>query len=107
MISFFKKSSNYYFAVEHSKSLKDKEIKNLSWLLSNATLIREKKLSEIYSQLQMGAQYGMNTLEQCLNDLYAQGLISKEEALGKASNPKAIKIAERIVFFILISLSCI
>ena len=48
MISFFKKSSNYYFAVEHSKSLKDKEIKNLSWLLSNATLIREKKLKGLY-----------------------------------------------------------
>ena len=50
-------------------------------------LIREKKVSEIYSQLQMGSQYGMSTLEQCLNDLYANGLISQEAALGKASNP--------------------
>ena len=40
----------------------------------------------------MGSQYGMSTLEQCLNNLYAQGLISQEEALGKASNPKAIKV---------------
>ena len=55
-------------------------------------LIREKKVSEIYSQLQTGSQYGMNTLEQSLNNLYEEGLISKEEALGKASNPKAIKI---------------
>ena len=54
-------------------------------------LIREKKVSEIYSQLQMGSQYGMSTLEQCLNDLYSKGLISQEEALGKASNQKAIK----------------
>ena len=54
-------------------------------------LIREKKVSEIYSQLQTGSQYGMNTLEQCLNNLYADGLITQEEALGKASNPKAIK----------------
>ena len=54
-------------------------------------LIREKKVSEIYSQLQMGSQHGMSTLEQCLNNLYSQGLISQEEALGKASNPKAIK----------------
>ena len=46
-------------------------------------LIREKKV-EIYSQLQTGSQYGMNTLEQCLNNLYADGLIS-QEALGKAS----------------------
>ena len=51
----------------------------------------QKKVSEIYSQLQTGSQYGMNTLEQCLNNLYAEGLITQEEALGKASNPKAIK----------------
>ena len=55
-------------------------------------LIREKKVSEIYSQLQTGSQYGMNTLEQCLNKLYSDGLITQEEALGKASNPKAIKV---------------
>ncbi len=40
----------------------------------------------------MGSQHGMSTLEQCLNDLYKQGLISREEALGRASNPKAINI---------------
>ena len=55
-------------------------------------LIREKKISEIYSQLQMGKQYGMSTLEQCLNNLYSEGLISQEEALGKASNTKALKL---------------
>ena len=54
-------------------------------------LIREKKVNEIYSQLQAGSKYGMNTLEQCLNNLYSEGLISQEEALGKAANPKAIK----------------
>ena len=45
----------------------------------------------IYSQLQSGSKYGMNTLEQCLNDLFAEGLITQEEALGKASNLKALK----------------
>ena len=40
----------------------------------------------------MGSQYGMNTLEQCLSDLYNQNLITKEEALGKASNPKGLKL---------------
>ena len=53
-------------------------------------LIREKKVSQIYSQLQTGSQDGMNTLEQCLNKLYEDGLITREEALGKASNKKAI-----------------
>ena len=55
-------------------------------------LIREKKISEIYSQLQTGSQQGMNTLEQCLNNLYSEGLITEEEAFSKASNKKAIKI---------------
>ena len=55
-------------------------------------LIREKKISEIYSQLQTGSQVGMNTLEQSLNKLYSEGLISEEEAISKASNKKAIKI---------------
>ncbi len=55
-------------------------------------LIREKKVSQIYSQLQTGSQDGMNTLEQCLNKLYEDGLITEEEALGKASNKKAIKV---------------
>ena len=55
-------------------------------------LIREKKVSEIYSKLQTGSQHGMNTLEQCLNNLYSQGLITEEEAIGKASNPKALKL---------------
>ena len=55
-------------------------------------LIREKKVSEIYSQLQSGSKYGMNTLEQCLNKLYSEGLITQEEAIGKAVNKKAIKI---------------
>ena len=56
-----------------------------------ANLIREKKVSEIYSQLQAGSKYGMNTLEQCLNNLYAEGQISQEESLGRAANPKALK----------------
>ena len=55
-------------------------------------LIREKKVSEIYSQIQTGSQQGMNTLEQCLNKLYADGLITEEEAISRASNKKAIKI---------------
>jgi twitching motility protein PilT len=42
--------------------------------------------------LQMGKQYGMSTLEQCLSNLYSEGLISQEEALGKASNTKALKL---------------
>lgn len=57
-------------------------------------LIRERKISQIYSQLQTGSKEGMNTLEQCLLKLVAAGKISRQEALGKASVPKAILSTE-------------
>ncbi len=57
-----------------------------------SNLIREKKVSQIYSQLQTGGNEGMNTLEQCLQSLLDQKLITPSEAISKASNPKAINI---------------
>ena len=55
-----------------------------------SNLIRERKVSQIYSQLQTGSNEGMNTLEQCLQDLIDKNQISLEEALSKASIPKAL-----------------
>jgi twitching motility protein PilT len=55
-------------------------------------LIRERKVSQIYSQLQTGNREGMNTLEQCLLQLVAEGLITRNEALKKAGNPRAIAV---------------
>ena len=57
-------------------------------------LIRERKVSQIYSQLQTGSKEGMNTLEQCLQNLVDDGQINIEEALSKASNPKALNGVE-------------
>jgi twitching motility protein PilT len=57
-------------------------------------LIRERKISQIYSQLQTGNREGMNTLEQCLIRLMQEGMISQQEAISKASNPKMILNAE-------------
>ena len=56
-------------------------------------LIREKKISQIYSQLQTGTNEGMNTLEQCLIRLMNEGLISRSTALAAAGNPKAIAMS--------------
>ncbi len=55
-----------------------------------ANLIRERKVSQIYSQLQTGSKEGMNTLEQCLQKLIDNGTITQQEALSKASVPKAL-----------------
>lgn len=51
-------------------------------------LIREDKVAQMYSAIQTGAQYGMQTLDQCLSDLLRKGLISPEAAREKAKSPE-------------------
>lgn len=43
-------------------------------------LIRENQLSQIYSMIQTGSRYGMQTMEDSVNDLLAAGLISPKTA---------------------------
>jgi twitching motility protein PilT len=47
-------------------------------------LIRENKIAQMYSAIQTGQQHGMQTLDQCLQDLVRKGLVTKEEARNKA-----------------------
>jgi twitching motility protein PilT len=48
-------------------------------------LIREEKIQQIYSQMQMGQdKFGMQTLNQSLFALYSKKMISQEEALGRS-----------------------
>ena len=49
-------------------------------------LIRENKIAQMYSSIQTGNAQGMQTLDQCLTDMLAKGLIGKEEARFKAQN---------------------
>lgn len=49
-------------------------------------LIREGKIAQMYSAIQTGQQYGMQTLDQCLQDLVKKGMITKEDARQKAVN---------------------
>jgi twitching motility protein PilT len=53
-------------------------------------LIREGKVAQMFSSIQTGQAQGMQTLDQCLTDLVAKGLVSKEEARYKASNKDAL-----------------
>ena len=50
-------------------------------------LIREEKIHQIYSAMQAGTKFGMQTLNQSLAGLVQRGLISRDEALkiGRAS----------------------
>jgi twitching motility protein PilT len=51
-------------------------------------LIREAKVAQMYSAIQTGRKDGMQTLDQDLKDKVEKGLISLEEARGKAVNKK-------------------
>jgi len=50
-------------------------------------LIREDKVAQMYSAIQTGASVGMQTLDQCLKDLLAKGLVTREDARAKAKMP--------------------
>ena len=53
-------------------------------------LIREGKIAQMYSAIQTGQASGMQTLDQCLQELLSKGLVSKEEARFKAQNKDAL-----------------
>jgi twitching motility protein PilT len=51
-------------------------------------LIREEKVHQIYSQMQMGqSKFGMQTMNQSLCNLYLRRLISYDDALTRSSDP--------------------
>jgi twitching motility protein PilT len=49
-------------------------------------LIREDKVPQMYSAIQTGGAVGMQTLDQCLQDLLRRGQITKGDALPRAVN---------------------
>ena len=53
-------------------------------------LIRENKIAQIGSVMQTGQQHGMQTLDQCLQNLVRRNQISIDMARSKASNPDLI-----------------
>ncbi|MDA8109759.1 MAG: type IV pilus twitching motility protein PilT [Betaproteobacteria bacterium] len=49
-------------------------------------LIRENKIAQMYSAIQTGAQLGMQTLDQNLQEMVRRNIVSAAEARGKAQN---------------------
>ena len=49
-------------------------------------LIRENKIAQMYSAIQTGQQFGMQTLDQNLKQLVDQKLVTRQEAMSKATN---------------------
>jgi len=55
-------------------------------------LIREDKIHQIYSQMQLGqAKFGMQTANQCLFSLFGKKFITMEAALEYSSDPEELK----------------
>ncbi|MBI5041305.1 MAG: Flp pilus assembly complex ATPase component TadA, partial [Gammaproteobacteria bacterium] len=49
-------------------------------------LIREDKVAQMYSSIQTGQQYGMQTLDQNLQEIVQKGIVTKADARSKAAN---------------------
>jgi twitching motility protein PilT len=55
-------------------------------------LIREDKIHQIYSQMQVGqAKFGMQTMNQSLLSLYMRRYITYEEAMSRSSDPEELR----------------
>jgi twitching motility protein PilT len=53
-------------------------------------LIRENKIAQMYSAIQTGQQLGMKTLDQDLQRLVREGLVSRQTAMAKAANKDSL-----------------
>jgi twitching motility protein PilT len=49
-------------------------------------LIRENKVAQMYSMMQTGQKFGMQTLDQALEGFLEKGLITRETAREHATN---------------------
>jgi twitching motility protein PilT len=49
-------------------------------------LIRENKVAQMYSSIQTGQGFGMQTLDQCMLELVKRNVIAVDEARARAVN---------------------
>ncbi len=54
-------------------------------------LVREAKTHQIETAIQTGNQYGMQTMDQSLRDLYLKKLVAHEDALARAIHPEELR----------------
>src|SRR5262245_20338638 len=59
-------------------------------------LIREEKIHQIYSAMQAGQKFGMQTMNQSLAGLVQRRRISRDEALNRTTNPE--ELAELVAY---------
>jgi twitching motility protein PilT len=54
-------------------------------------LIRENKVAQMYSSIQTGQGYGMQTLDQCMLEMVKRNVIAVDEARARAVNKDAFR----------------
>ena len=55
-------------------------------------LIREDKIHQMYSQMQIGQdKFGMQTMNQCLAELYQRRVITMDDAVARSSDPDELR----------------
>lgn len=70
-------------------------------MISNSTirkLIEENRLDKLAAAVEIGREDGMQTFNQALFDLVQNGIITKEEALNKATNAQALEMNFKGIF---------
>lgn len=71
-----------------------REIMVVTPAISN--LIREGKTHQIYSAIDTGGKFGMNSLDRALLQLVQEGAIAPEDAIAKAHNPDYIRTSGKM-----------
>lgn len=56
-----------------------------------SNLIREGKTHQIYTAIDVGGKFGMQSLDKNLAELYRKGIITHESAIAKANNPSLLE----------------
>jgi twitching motility protein PilT len=56
-----------------------------------AALVREGKIHQIYTMMQVGQKHGMQTMNQALFQAYGNGAIRLDEALARSANVQELE----------------
>jgi twitching motility protein PilT len=62
--------------------------------LAVRTLVRERDFHKLISVMETGRRAGMQTMDQCLRDLYERAEISYDTALTHARDPNSLRLGE-------------
>ncbi|MEI6306271.1 MAG: type IV pili twitching motility protein PilT, partial [Deltaproteobacteria bacterium] len=77
------------------RSNKKGRVMALEIMVPNAAirnLIREDKVHQIYSQMQVGQdKFGMRTMNQSLFSLFQRRMISLDDAIGRSQDPEELR----------------